>query len=339
MLKMEQEALKFVPLSAIHKSVIASLKNEGVRSIGEALSVIEKYEFLYKGKGSIKNPELWKNIIEFLGFQVCLDYARDTTRLCGFLEARIDLSDCSSDSWKCFRLDQIGENLRLTNNSGKEVTVPSHLYSHSHEYLAIYYGSYIRVFSGLPGLFGEGAIGALKITSTLISMKICQTVIGPLIFMELLEDGKEVKRVVSVEMGTEIKMPQINNGFGYKGVYLEGSLLLYNGEEYPVSLPIETYNASSSGYRDIDMITTWLGETIFYDPSALLCLWSLHGKVAFIDTMVFHKDKVMDMITGRVLLDASGMFGYCREHLITSMTRKEDGTGYIVWINKEVYQA
>lgn len=152
----------------------------------------------------------------------------------------------------------------------------------------------------------------------------------------------------------------IFSGLGYTGYYARGRIRSYKDEpdrivsfksvgkvpkptiESGIKLYMLFYSVSTDGVgvdvigfkaKDTDELTYLFCKT---ELGTVRVLWSTDEKpMQIIDSFVIYPNKVVDILTGDVLMTLEGIKNNADESIIEGVTRKDDGTGYYLWLNYE----
>lgn len=108
----------------------------------------------------------------------------------------------------------------------------------------------------------------------------------------------------------------------------------FNGEEIakiPFLKELNSETTISGFYKNIDRIDLmWKGPGFFYDNKAQMITWIFSDKFKNIDSFIFTDKMLLDVITGEPLL----FFNFTIPESIL-VTRRDDESGYIIWVEKE----
>lgn len=328
-------------LSETQINALICVKYANPKTLGEALKVMDDFEALLqaididKKSSLVRDVKLWNEIIKIFGFNVCQIHEIDSCYY-GFFEFKEDFSPNYGSAWKQFRLSMEDGALFLINNYDNVFVEKAAAFSYSKDYLVILKDKKIIVYIGHPSLgpFQEIDVSSLKI----LYFEVAQ-IQGGLIILLDLEEGNNILLFVGNDHILKIKRaPPGTNGLGYLGMYFTDELRFYESSSemsnYFAPFCKFGYQVSSTGYENVDFIKEHNERNLFYNPLTSSIFWSTLIPLKIFDGFVFCNDTVFDIITGRIILHKNIFPEDFVNFKINNITKKEDGTGFIIWLVK-----
>lgn len=331
------ETLSLLSLESLQKHVLTAIRQTRIRSIGEALNLIDNYEIIYLSKFKkkekhppFKNNILWRELLKIFNFNECKSFVKENSRLCGLLEIR-STSTCLCDlSWKEYRLEWKTPVLIFVDNEDNVMSFSALQFALSKDYLAIYLDGNIYIYSSLPSY---GHLKEINVSHlSLVCFQIVQTFVGVVVVIETQEENTYTLTLEDDFSITTKLFPEISNGAGYLGLYFRDEIIFYKPYEeieiYPVFSSEKPYRVHSTGYRDIDLLTNDNDFNILYDALSLNKIWQSNLSIRLFDSFAIHGGTISDVVTGRLLFETHN------NEIVANITRKGDGSGYFVWVIK-----
>lgn len=304
---------------------------ESSRSIDEALILTKAFESpntrqmilrVYGHKTGIRISELMTpKPLEKLAYQLCWKYYRIHTPT---------LSDPS---------------LTFTRNDDSVHTVKENYstYNFSSKYFLLRVDDYVHIYTDIPtsaNRICKIQMGLRPGTLRREKFKILETVYGPMLVVVLDLNRYTLYKIDLMKNELAEVRVIIAEGFGSKGYYDHSAKKIYDyitGEEiFESSCVIGLNNTRIIG---IDIVIIRDSPTVdirfvVYDFTANKELWRPSSYPQQSINFVYSHHKAYDVVTGRVVFDANPHIKVSHRdyHSIHSITKKEDGTGYIVWL-------
>lgn len=150
----------------------------------------------------------------------------------------------------------------------------------------------------------------------------------------VMNDDIEYKYISNIKKSMFIGRP---DKIGYYGIYERhgGKLMIKGHPSREVILPLETYNLEFYGsHRGIDILRDTIGGVFYvYDSLSDEFLWGFDENPSFVWDFIYCENWVRDLRTGIILFNPRD-YG-SNAVFIKGITRKEDNSGFYVWIHKD----
>lgn len=303
------------------------------RSIGESLIILRNLQCL---------DPLWNlrsHVSVFWAYIFShLDLSKPTNPRChfsnlGFFKIEKDYV-FTGHSWSYYRLiyEEESKDLKAYANDSSIISHKADDFATSTNYLAILYSNTVYVFKGRLDIPCVEITCDQQIECTII----IEAREGVIILM--FDDKGDCNSYRILSHSYEGPFECIPEGYyyGYDGYYSEGSIVSYTdiNKIKSISLYPDLENLLSNdelalvrcnNSARIDEITM-RNSIVLYDTVNTKILRTVKNEAMAIGSMLVFPNGIYDIMTGERLLSTK------KRGIVTSMTKKDDDSGYIVWI-------